>query len=61
MKPQKKHDLFKTTLITLLTIMLAVDIAMMFWAIRRDERAQSEWQQKIEQCREGVYTYSQID
>ncbi len=57
-KPKKRRDLFKATIITLLTIMLAVDIAMMVWAVRRDERYEAERMAKIEQCREGTYTYS---
>lgn len=60
-KPKKERDLFKATIITLLAIMLAVDIAMMIWAIRRDERYEAERQQKIEQCREGTYTYTLQD
>ena len=58
MRPKKKHDLIKLIIIPLLFAMLAIDIAMMVWAIRRDERYEAERQQKIEQCREGVYTYT---
>ncbi len=57
-KPKKRRDPFKATIITLLTIMLAVDIAMMVWAVRRDERAAREQQEAIERCQQGCYTYS---
>ena len=58
---KKKDKSFKTLIIYLVIFTLAIDVAMMIWAIRRDERYEAERQQKIEQCREGTYTYSQID
>ena len=61
MKRTKKHDMVKLIIIPLLLALLVTNIAMMVWAVRRDERVAREQQERIEQCQQGCYTYSQID
>jgi len=55
---RKRDKSFKTLIIYLVIFTLAIDVAMMIWAIRRDERYEAERMAKIEQCQQGCYTYT---
>lgn len=57
----KERDPFKVVIIRLLIILLAVNIAMLIWTVRRGQAAEMERNARIEQFQTEWVTYALED